>query len=223
MKKNPNKPQFSSIPHRRFERNCLAKEKNQLIAGCDEVGRGALAGPVVVAIVVWRPDIFLTTKKPKWAAEIKDSKLLSYQKRAELFPLIKKEAHSFALGIVSEKTIDKINILEATKLAICQATEKLNKKGVFFSTLLLDNLTIPSLPSSIKQKSLVKGDRRSLSIASASIIAKVSRDRMMEKWDAHYKPYDFSKNKGYGVAKHREALIRFGLSPIHRKTFVSDL
>lgn len=222
MKKSNPRP-FSNIPHRRFERSCLAKNKNQLIAGCDEVGRGALAGPVVVAIVVWQPDIFLSAKKPKWAGEIKDSKLLSSQKRTELFSLIEKKAHSYALGIVSEKMIDKINILQATKLAVCQAAEKLHKRKIFFPTLFLDNLTIPTLPPSIEQKSLVKGDRRSFSIAAASIIAKVSRDRMMEKWDAHYKPYDFSKNKGYGVPKHKEALIRFGLSPIHRKTFVSEL
>lgn len=213
-------------PHRRFEKNELLNGKSlTFVAGCDEVGRGALAGPVVAAVVIWPTKILLAEKKPRWALEIKDSKLLSSQQREKLFPIIKKNSHSYALGVVSAQIIDEINILRATKLAISQAVERLREQHIFISTLFLDNLQIPSLPSTIRQKSIVKGDRRCFSIAAASIIAKVMRDRMMKKWHEEkiYQPYQFYRNKGYGVPLHKKVLKEKGTSFLHRQTFTRFL
>lgn len=182
-----------------------------LIAGIDEVGRGPLVGPVVTAAVILPKDFY--------DERINDSKRLSEKKREELYEVIKENAISIGIGISSEKVIDEINILEATKKAMIEAVNNLSIKP---EHLLIDavklNIDIPST-------SIIKGDAKSLSIASASIIAKVTRDRMMYELDIKHPEYDFKNNKGYGTKKHIEALYKYGALEEHRKTFapVSDI
>lgn len=182
-----------------------------LIAGIDEVGRGPLVGPVVTAAVILPKDFY--------DERINDSKKLSEKKREELYDVIKENAISIGIGISSEKIIDKINILEATKKAMIEAVNNLDIKP---EHLLIDavklNIDIPSTP-------IIKGDAKSISIAAASIIAKVTRDRMMYELDKIHPEYDFKNNKGYGTKKHIEALYKYGVLEEHRKTFapVSDI
>lgn len=177
------------------------------IAGIDEAGRGCLAGPVVAAAVIL-PTIFNLP-------DLNDSKKLTAKKREELFILINKQACAVSIGIIDNITIDKINILQATLEAMKQAVTKLPVKPDY---LLIDgNKTIES--SDIKQKAIVKGDSKSVSIAAASIIAKVTRDKIMLELAQEYPEYGFSKNKGYGTEKHRESIFNYGQCPIHRKTF----
>jgi ribonuclease HII len=149
---------------------------------------------------------------------VNDSKKLSEKRREELFDVITKEAVSFGIGVVDWKTIDEINILQATYEAMRQAINNLSVKP---DILLNDAVTIPGVD--IKQVPIVKGDAKSLSIASASIVAKVTRDRMMVEYDKTYPEYDFASNKGYGTAAHIAALKQFGATPIHRKTFIKNL
>lgn len=200
----------------------MSKIENQLkadgytcIAGVDEVGRGPLAGPVVAAAVVLSEDFDLI--------EINDSKKLSEKKREELFPMIKEKAVAYAIGMVTHDVIDEINILEATKRAMQGAVlsleEKLKEQGKGgIDMLLIDALTLDGV--NIEQKGIVKGDAKSISIAAASVLAKVTRDRLMKKYDAEYPGYDFASNKGYGTKKHYEGINRQGICPIHRKTFL---
>ncbi|MBN3490674.1 ribonuclease HII [Acholeplasma equirhinis] len=176
----------------------------KLIAGVDEAGRGPLAGPVVAAAVILKPDF----NHP----EVFDSKALSKKKREALKDLIEKEALAIGVGIVSEKEIDKINILEAARLAMLKAIKDLKIKPEF---ILTDFMKLPDLP----HEAIVKGDQKSTSIAAASIIAKVTRDEIMKKYDEIYPHYDFKNNQGYGTKKHLEALEKNGVSPIHRTTF----
>jgi ribonuclease HII len=178
----------------------------RLVAGVDEVGRGPLAGPVVAAAVVL-PASFRHE-------EIKDSKLLSARKRKELAPLLEKESLGWAVAAVDEREIERINILQATLLAMARAVRSLLTRPDY---LLVDALRLPAIE--LPQKAIVKGDRLSASIAAASILAKVSRDRIMEKYHEHYPRYNFHRHKGYGTAEHREAIRRFGPCPIHRRTF----
>lgn len=179
------------------------------IAGIDEVGRGALAGPVVAAAVVLPP-----VKSLKKLKEIKDSKLVSPGKRSVLFNVIEEEALSVGIGIVDSKTIDLINIFNATKQAMRYAIERL---AFVPDYLLVDGFPISKV--NIPQKGIIKGDRTCLSIACASIIAKVTRDKIMIELDRVYQGYQFNKHKGYGTSVHLSKLNNLGPSPVHRFSF----
>ncbi len=179
------------------------------ICGIDEVGRGSLAGPVVAAAVILPKDCNILY--------LNDSKQLSEEKREELYDKIMKEVVSVGVGIVSQERIDEINILQATYEAMRQAVKNLT---VTPDLLLNDAVTIPEL--SMKQVPIIKGDAKSISIAAASIIAKVTRDRMMVEWDKCYPEYGFASNKGYGSQAHIQALKEFGPCVLHRTTFISS-
>ena len=179
------------------------------IGGIDEVGRGPLAGPVVTACVVLPKDCSILY--------INDSKKLSAAKRDELYDTIMKEAVSVGIGVVSEKRIDEINILQATYEAMRQA---IAESTVEPEILLNDAVTIPGV--NIKQVPIIKGDAKSISIGAASIIAKVTRDRMMVEYDKMYPMYHFASNKGYGSAEHIAALKEYGPCPIHRCSFIGN-
>src|SRR5574344_1008392 len=166
-----------------------------LIAGVDEVGRGPLVGPVVAAAVILPTDFFMS--------EINDSKKLSEKKRDELYPIIIENALSIGIGIVNEKVIDEINIYEATKIAMKEAISNLN---VIPQHILIDAM---KLDINIPSTSIIKGDAKSESIAAASIIAKVTRDKMMYELDKKYPEYDFKNNKGYRTKKHLDALKKY--------------
>jgi ribonuclease HII len=182
------------------------QEGYQFIAGIDEAGRGPLAGPVVAAAVIFQPDYV--------NAEINDSKQLSARKREELYEIIKSEAVAIGMGIVDADIIDRLNILRATLQAMREAVLELSTSPDF---LLIDGLQC--IPLLTPQKPLVKGDSRSISIAAASIIAKVSRDRIMEMYHRQFPQYNFLQNKGYGTKEHCSAIKQFGMCKIHRKSF----
>ena len=177
------------------------------ICGIDEVGRGPLAGPVVAGAVILPPDVRIMY--------INDSKKLSPKRREELYDEIMDKAVAVGLGIVSQERIDEINILQATYEAMRQAISRLSVQP---DCLLNDAVTIPEVL--IPQVPIIKGDAKSQSIAAASIIAKVYRDRMMEDYDREYPGYGFASNKGYGSAAHIEAIKSKGPCPIHRRTFI---
>lgn len=179
------------------------------ICGIDEAGRGPLAGPVVAGAVV--------LPKGKRILYVNDSKKLSEKKRDELFDIIKDEALTYAVGIIPPERIDEINILQATYEAMRQAVNKLSVKPDIF---LNDAVTIPGIEG--KQVPIIKGDAKSLTIASASILAKVTRDRIMVEYDSMYPEYEFAKHKGYGTKAHIEAIKEYGPCPIHRKTFIKN-
>jgi ribonuclease HII len=181
----------------------------EYICGIDEVGRGPLAGPVVAAAVILPKDCEILY--------INDSKKLSSKKREELFLEIKEKAIAIGIGMESPKVIDEVNILNATYLSMKKAIESLSVKP---DILLNDAVTIPGVL--IKQIPIIKGDAKSVSIAAASIIAKVTRDKMMEEFDKIYPGYDFASNKGYGSQKHIEALAEIGKTPIHRESFIKN-
>lgn len=181
----------------------------ELICGIDEVGRGPLAGPVVAGAVI--------LPKGCRILYINDSKKLSEKKREELYDVIEKEAVAVGIGTVSPARIDEINILQATYEAMREAISKLGKTP---DILLNDAVTIPLVD--IKQIPIIKGDAKSITIGAASIMAKVTRDRMMEEYDAIYPEYNFKSNKGYGSAEHIQALKEYGPSPIHRTTFIKN-
>ena len=174
----------------------------QSICGIDEVGRGPFAGPVVAAAVILPKDCDILY--------LNDSKKLSEKKRELLYDEIYEKAVAIGIGMSSEKVIDEINILQATYKAMQQAISKLSVKP---DLLLNDAVTIPQVP-------IIKGDAKSASIAAASIVAKVTRDRMMKEYDAVYPGYDFAKNKGYGTKAHIEGIKKQGICDIHRRTFV---
>lgn len=188
-----------------FERE-LYEKGIEFVAGVDEAGRGPLCGPVVAAAVI--------LPKNEKIAGVNDSKKLSEKKREELFEVIKEKAVAYSVGIVDEKVIDEINILEATRLAMKKAVEGLSHVPEF---VLVD--AEKHVPISVPYTAIVKGDARSESIAAASIIAKVTRDHMIEKLDKKYPEYNFAKNKGYGTREHIQAIKEHGLCEIHRKTF----
>lgn len=175
------------------------------IAGIDEVGRGPLVGPVVTAAVILPRDFY--------DERINDSKKLTEKKRELLYDVIMENAVSVGIGISSEDVIDEINILEATKKAMIEAVNNLSVKP---EHLLIDAV---KLNIDIPQTSIIKGDAKSESIAAASIIAKVTRDRMMIELDKLHPEYDFKHNKGYGTKKHIEAIEKYGIIKEHRKTF----
>lgn len=179
------------------------------ICGIDEVGRGPLAGPVVAGAVI--------LPKDEPILYLNDSKKLSEKKRGQLYDEIMEKAVAVGIGMVSPARIDEINILQATYEAMREAISKLVVKP---DLLLNDAVTIPEVE--IRQIPIIKGDAKSVSIAAASIVAKVTRDRLMAEYDGVIPGYDFAKNKGYGTKAHIEALKSQGASPIHRRTFIKN-
>jgi ribonuclease HII len=209
------------------------------IAGVDEVGRGCLAGPVVAGAVILPPKALEdfrtacgadTVAQPNnehffWIKEIKDSKLLSAEKREELVPKIKNWVSAYSIGVASVEEIDRLNIHHAVHLAMCRAIEGLSKRGesilsnpVLPKHILIDGNFIPK-GLSAPATAIVKGDQKSLSIAAASLIAKVWRDHFMVQLDNEHPGYGLSVHKGYPTARHRAALLSQGVSSIHRKSF----
>jgi ribonuclease HII len=185
----------------------LAYQKGyKFIAGIDEVGRGPLAGPVVAAAVIFPPDYR--------NSQINDSKKISAGKREKLFEIINKDAIAVGIGTVDVVTIDRINILQASLQSMREAVLELICAPDF---LLIDG--IHKIPLQTPQKQLIRGDALSVSIAAASIIAKVSRDRIMEMYHRQFPQYNFLQNKGYGTKEHRNAILEFGLCKIHRRSF----
>lgn len=179
------------------------------VCGIDEVGRGPLAGPVVAGAVILPEDCDILY--------INDSKKLSEKKREELYDVIMERAVATGIGMVSPARIDEINILQATYEAMRMAIQNLS---VTPDILLNDAVTIPQV--TIPQVPIIKGDAKSISIGAASIIAKVTRDRLMKEYDREMPEYGFARNKGYGSAEHIEAIRVHGASPIHRRTFISN-
>lgn len=176
------------------------------IAGIDEAGRGPLAGPVVAAAVILPSRVNIPG--------LNDSKKLSANKREELFPKIQEISVAFGLAVVDQKVIDKINILQAARLAMKQAVETLK---ITPGLLLIDGNQ--KIDSTLNQWAIVKGDSRSLSIAAASVLAKVTRDRIMDGYHKLYPQYEFNRHKGYGTRLHRNLIQEHGPCPIHRSTF----
>lgn len=179
------------------------------VAGIDEAGRGPLAGPVVAAAVILPKDIFLPF--------LNDSKKVTEKRRDVLFDEIKQNAIAYGIGIASNTLIDEINILQATYEAMREAINELEKTP---DVLLVDAVHIPDI--NIKQVGIVKGDAKSVNIAAASILAKVTRDRIMVEYDKIYPEYGFASNKGYGTATHIAALKEVGPCAIHRKSFIGN-
>ncbi len=181
-----------------------------ILCGIDEVGRGPLAGPVVAGAVILPSDCQILY--------LNDSKKLTTRRRELLYDEIMEKAVAVGIGVVSQEVIDDINILQATYEAMRQAVGKLSVQP---DILLNDAVTIPGLHQ--KQVPIIKGDAKSLSIAAASVVAKVTRDRMMEALDAKYPEYGFASNKGYGSAAHMAALRKYGPCPLHRRTFIRNI
>lgn len=187
-----------------YERNI------EYICGIDEAGRGPLAGPVVVGAVILPQDSFIEG--------VNDSKKISEKKRERIYDQIIEEAIAWSVGIVDEKTIDEINILNATKLGVKLALEGLKQKPDVIMVDALNNMDTLGIP----YISVVKGDAKNYSIAAASIIAKVTRDRMMQEWDEVYPAYGFAKHKGYGTAEHIRVIKKNGPCSIHRRSFIKN-
>ena len=188
------------------------------VAGVDEVGRGPLAGPVVTACVILPEDFDVLG--------VDDSKKLSEKKREALYDVILEKAVAWGIGRADNHLIDEINILEATKVAMKEAVEKADrmlceKTGEGISHILFDAMTIKDIET--PQTSLIKGDAKSLSIAAASILAKVTRDREMVEYHQQYPDYAFDSNKGYGTKAHYEGIEKKGITPIHRKSFLKNI
>ena len=187
-----------------YERKLIG-EGYKLIGGIDEVGRGPLVGPVVASCVILPINYSLNG--------LNDSKKLSEKKRNEFYDILMHDAISIGIGIIDEKKIDEVNIYEATKLAMYQAINNMNVKPDY---ILIDAM---KLNLDVKSDSIIKGDSKSLSIAAASVIAKVTRDRMLYDLDLKYPMYDFKNNKGYPTKKHVEAIKKYGIIKEHRLTF----
>ncbi len=184
----------------------------KIVCGIDEAGRGPLAGPVYAAAVILPTGLEIEG--------LNDSKKLSEKKREQLFPVICEKAIAYSVGIATEKEIDEINILNATFLAMKRAVEGLKVKPDY---ALVDGNRYPKISDDIKEEVVVKGDAKSMSIAAASIIAKVSRDRFMLEKTKEYPQYEFEKHKGYGTKLHYEKILEYGPSPIHRMSFLKKL
>ena len=187
-----------------YEKECYARGI-KLIAGVDEVGRGPLAGPVVAAAVI--------LPKACKIPGLNDSKKIPKFKHKEIYEAVLQEAIAIGIGVKDNHVIDQVNIYEATKLAMMEAIDQLDPQP---QHLLIDAMKL-DLP--ISQTSIIKGDANSLSIAAASIVAKVTRDQMMEEFDCEYPGYDFTQNAGYGTANHLAGLHKLGVTPIHRRSF----
>ena len=200
----------------------LYNEKGlKAIAGIDEAGRGPLAGPVVVACCLMPRNSMIEG--------VNDSKKISEKKREMLYEQITNEAISYGIGIINQKEIDEINILQATKKGLTEAIKDMENKlaekpelGIIKPDAILVDALTKIDTDGIPYKSIIHGDAISYSIACASIIAKVTRDRIMRQWDEIYPCYGFSAHKGYGTARHIEAIKEYGLCPIHRRTFTKN-
>ena len=195
---------------KKIENEIYEKEHVEYICGIDEAGRGPLAGPVVVASVIMKPDSFIEG--------VNDSKKVSEKKREKLYEQIIEEAVSYSVGIIDQNEIDEINILNATKKGLTESIKGLKVKPERIIVDALDKIDtcgIPYMP-------IVKGDAKCYSIAAASIIAKVTRDRIMRQWDEVYPMYGFSRHKGYGTAAHIAAIKEYGLCPLHRRSFIKN-
>ena len=191
------------------------------IAGIDEAGRGPLAGPVVVACAVMPKDSMIEG--------VNDSKKVSEKKRERLYEEIIEEAIGYGVGIISQEEIDRINILNATKEGLTTAIKEMEKdlqvkkREIKKPEIILVDALTKIDTDHIPYRSIIKGDAKSYSIAAASIIAKVTRDRIMRQWDEVYPMYGFAKHKGYGTAAHIAAIKEYGLCPLHRRSFVKNL
>ncbi len=192
-----------------FEKE-LIKEGFKTVCGIDEAGRGPLAGPVCAAAVILPVDCEIEG--------LNDSKKLTEKKREALFDVVKEKALAYSIVMVDEKVIDEINILQATLLAMRKSVDELEIKP---DAALVDGNQKPGLE--IEERTVVKGDAQSMSIAAASILAKVSRDRFMLELDEKYPQYQFKKHKGYGTKLHYECLTEYGVSPVHRLTFLKKI
>lgn len=190
------------------------------ICGIDEAGRGPLAGPVVVASVIM--------SKGSMIEGVNDSKKVSEKKREKLYEQIIEEAVAYGVGIIDQNEIDRINILNATKEGLTLCIKELEKdlkeknRGIEKPEIILVDALTKIDTDHIPYQSIIKGDAKSYSIAAASIIAKVTRDRIMRQWDEVYPEYGFAKHKGYGTAMHISAIKQYGICPLHRKTFVKN-
>ena len=191
-----------------IEKEIYEKEKINNICGIDEAGRGPLAGPVVVATVIMPKDSMIEG--------INDSKKISEKKREKLYEEITKEAICYSVGIIDQREIDRINILNATKKGLTTALSSMEKKPDLILVDALTNIDTLGIP----YRSIIKGDSKSYSIAAASIIAKVTRDRIMREYDEVYPEYGFAKHKGYGTAEHIAKIKEYGICNLHRLTFV---
>ena len=192
-----------------FEKK-LYEDGVKYIAGIDEAGRGPLAGPVVIGCVIMKPESFIEY--------VNDSKKVSETKREMLYEKITQEAIAWSTGIVDEKEIDELNILNATKKALTMALDNLEVKPDVILVDALDKIDT----NGIKYISVIKGDAKIYSISAASIIAKVTRDRIMKEYDEVYPQYGFAGHKGYGTAKHIQAIKEHGICPLHRKSFTKN-
>lgn len=192
-----------------FEKEALAKGYKS-VCGVDEAGRGPLAGPVCAAAVILPESVIIDG--------VNDSKKLSEKKRESLFDVIREQALSYSIAYATVDEIEEINILNATMLAMRRAIDGLDIKADY---AMIDGNKIP--PLDIDAECIVKGDAKSMSIACASILAKVSRDRLLYKYAEEYPMYGFDKHKGYGTKVHREAILKYGPCPYHRKSFLKKL
>lgn len=192
-----------------IEEKSLWSRGYKLVAGIDEVGRGPLAGPVVAGAV-----ILSSGNDSSWLSQVQDSKKLSQKKREFLADCIHREAIAVGIGMATHEEIDLHGIVGATRRAMCDAVAQLSRHP---DSLLIDAVTLPELK--IPQKSIIKGDSLSLSIAAASIVAKVYRDRLMMEYDVLYPGFGFARNMGYPTKEHMENLVRIGCCPIHRSSF----
>ena len=189
----------------------------EYICGIDEAGRGPLAGPVVVASVIMPKDSFIEG--------VNDSKKVSEKKREVIYEKILEESIAYGVGIIDQKEIDNINILNATKKGLTESIKNLEQnlkdgnRGIDKPEIILVDALTNIDTDGISYESIIKGDAKSYSIAAASIIAKVTRDRIMRQWDEIYPEYGFSKHKGYGTAMHISAIKEYGLCPLHRRSF----
>lgn len=189
--------------------NEVKLEGFKAVCGVDEAGRGPLAGPVCAAAVILNEEI----------DGLNDSKKLSEKKREELFPIIKEKALSYSIAFASVDEIEENNILNATYLAMNRAIDGLNVPADF---AIIDGNRVPT-DISVPCKTVIKGDAKSLSVAAASILAKVTRDRLMSEEDKKYPQYNFKKHKGYGTKEHTDAILKYGMCPIHRPSFLKKL
>lgn len=206
---------------KKIEEELYAQKKLKAIAGIDEAGRGPLAGPVVVACCIMPKDSMIEG--------VNDSKKIAEKKREKLYELITEQAIGYGVGIISQTEIDEINILQATKKGLTEAIknieESLKQKpelGIAKPDAILVDALTKIDTDGIPYKSIIHGDAISYSIACASIIAKVTRDRMMRQWDEIYPQYGFAKHKGYGTALHIKAIKEYGLCPLHRRSFTKN-
>lgn len=222
---------FIYMQHPHFKNELVAIEKGFLAVGCDEVGRGPLAGPVVAAACVLDPEsIGKYCSKNKWYARVRDSKMTSEEEREVLLEKILEHTLAHGLGIIWQDQIDKINIHNASLLAMRRAVEDLLSKLAHNTpsrsrriVIFVDGrFTIPGLPN-IEQKSIISGDAQVLSIAAASIIAKVHRDNIMKELHKKFPDYGFSRHKGYGTKQHKLAIKKHGITEVHRKSFMKVL